>query len=170
MFDINEFFKRAFVREKVCFVLCIAERVVDILQSDVKGYEIAKEALDLSWQWEEGVDVSGDKLAEFVDSSTEKDLGEREIYYDEGDIKIPALIVVTLGVGYVARYAYEMRNETDMPEPIWEITDDSISDIIDFAAKAGFSDIQGILKRLSKKNFNTGNELGLSCSRYDVLL
>lgn len=119
---------------KAAFGLAIAEMVVDELKSDEEGYLIAKEALSLSWDWIEKEDVSGETLAEYVDSPTEKDLGIREEYYDNNQNMISALVVLTLAIGLVARFAYDSEGNRSRPTPIWETNEESLHDIIKFAS------------------------------------
>ena len=86
-------------------------------------------------EWIEKENVSGSTLAEYVDSPTEKDLGIREEFYDDNKVMISALVVLTIAIGLVARFAYELSGDRKMPTPIWETNEKSLDDLIDFASK-----------------------------------
>ncbi|MBR8828185.1 MAG: hypothetical protein DSM107014_09865 [Gomphosphaeria aponina SAG 52.96 = DSM 107014] len=135
--SVNDLVKHKNDKIKAIFGLTIAEMVVDDLKSDQPGYLLAKEALQLSWEWIEKENVSGDTLSEYVDSDTEKNLGIRELYYDD-DNMVSAIIVVTLAIGLVAHYAYESENNNSRPTPIWEIDEESLYDIVKFASNTTF--------------------------------
>jgi hypothetical protein len=125
---------------KAAFGLTIAEMVVDELKSDQEGYMLAQEALNLSWDWIEKENISGDTLAEYVDSPTDKDLGIREGYYGDKENMISALVVVTLAIGLVAHFAYDLEGNRNRPTPVWEITEESLYDIVEFASKTTLYD------------------------------
>jgi hypothetical protein len=133
--SVNKILNNPSKKVKAAFGLAIAEMVLDELKSDEEGYLIAKEALELSWQWIEKENVSGSTLAEYVDSPTEKDLGIREEFYDDNKVMISALVVLTIAIGLVARFAYELSGDRKMPTPIWETNEKSLYDLIDFASK-----------------------------------
>ena len=133
--SVNKILNNPSQKVKAAFSLAIAEMVLDELKSDEEGYLIAKEALELSWQWIEKENVSGSTLAEYVDSPTEKDLGIREEFYDDNKVMISALVVLTIAIGLVARFAYELSGDRKMPTPIWETNEKSLYDLIDFASK-----------------------------------
>lgn len=138
--SVNNIIKKPNKKVKAAFGLAIAEMVVDELKSDEEGYLIAKEALKLSWEWIEKENVSGDTLAEYVDSPTEKDLGIREEYYDDNQNMISALVVLTLAIGLVARFAYELEGNRNRPTPIWETNEESLHDIVEFASNTKLYD------------------------------
>jgi hypothetical protein len=133
--SINDIIEKTSNKVKAAFGLTIAEMVVDDLKSDKEGYLIAKEAIQLCWNWIEKENISGDTLAEYVDSPTEKDLGIREEYYGDNQNMISALVVLTLAIGLVARFAYDLEGNRNRPTPIWETTEESLHEIVEFASK-----------------------------------
>lgn len=118
------------------FSLVIAEATVGEIEDDREGYSLAKNALRLCWKWVKGENISGDTLAEYVDGPTEKDLGMREGQYNGNQDMISALVAVTLTIGLVSRFAYELQGKVNMPTPIWEIDEESLYHIVQFASNA----------------------------------
>jgi hypothetical protein len=159
------------IRSRVAFALGAAGMVLDALKQDKDGYALASDALDLAWKWEEGQPVAGASLAEYIDSDTSKDLGTRELDYDDQSM-ISALIAITMAIAYAARKAYEAAGENVMPSPIWEVADDSILEVVSRAsAVPGFDEKR--LERMAKVILTSGNEgiskLGTSITRQCVL-
>lgn len=122
------------VSSRVAFALGVAETVLPSIAGDPEGSLIAREALDLAWRWEEGEPISGDALAEYIDSPTSKDLGSRELQYADPSM-VSALIAITAAIAYAARKAYEAAGSTVMPGPIWEVTDDILKEAVNRATK-----------------------------------
>lgn len=159
--SVNEIIKTS-KKVKAAFALAIAEIVVDELKSDEEGYLIAKEGMQLSWSWIENENISGDTLAEYIDSPTETDLGIREEYYGDNQNMISALVVLTLAIGLVARFAYELEGNRNMSTPIWETTEESLHDIVEFASNTTLYDerkVEKIIECLTNNHDNEGQQL-----------
>ena len=62
-------------------------------------------------------------------------MGIREEYYDDNKVMISALVVLTIAIGLVARFAYELSGDRKMSTPIWETNEKSLYDLVDFASK-----------------------------------
>lgn len=161
------------VRGKVASILSIADYILEELKKeDQEGYAIAKEATQLAWSWVEGKKVTGDQLSIYVDSPTDKDLGVREIEYeDEG--MIGAIVAITLAIGYTAKQAYRFDNVKEMSTPIWEIDDNSIADVIKNASESKFYNEEKLLSIISylEKKYTTDDpqNLGVSVTRDEII-
>ncbi|MHC5595180.1 MAG: Imm6 family immunity protein [Nostoc sp.] len=171
--DLNRFVENVTVRARVAFVLVIAESILVELENDHKCFALGQEALNLAWTWEEMGDIEGRILAEYVDSPTEKDLGVCELYHEDNEAMVSAAIALTLSIGYVAMYAYRLEKAQHMPEPIAEIGEDTISQIIEFALQTNSIDESYVSRAyyfiLGKYRTNTPSELGESISKDKLL-
>lgn len=159
-----DFINKLIIRARVTLILSIAESVLAELESDEEGFLLAQEALDVAWKWQCTGDISGDILAEYVDSPSKKDLGVRELYYEDDQAMASAVIAITLAVGYTARYAYQVEGERNIPASILEIDDESILEILTFAEETNVFDINKLLKKsdflMEKYSTNNISELG----------
>ena len=173
MTSIKERILKLPVRGKVASVLSIADSVLEELKKeDQEGYVIAKEATQLAWSWEEGKKVTGDQLSVYVDSPTDKDLGVRELEYDDEGM-IGAIVAITLAIGYTAKQAYHFDNVKEMSTPIWEIDDNSISDVIENASESKFyseEKLLDIISYLEKKYVADGpQDFGVLVTRDEII-
>ena len=65
-FDLRNFIQSVTVRAKVAFVLGVSEHLLGELATDAEGFELAQRALDLAWEWQEYLQLSGDQIFELL--------------------------------------------------------------------------------------------------------
>ena len=160
------------IRARVAFCLAVAESVLIGLRSNTEGYLLAQEALNAAWKWQETSGVSGDTLAEYLDSYSGNDLGDIEAFYEDNELGLSALIAVGLAVGYAAHYAYRLEGDEALPQFIEDGSEDTLIAVVNYASKTNLFDpsyvnrIVSFLLNLYKSNLN---DYGTPVSRDELL-
>jgi Immunity protein Imm6 len=174
--ELQKLFKSITMRGQAAFLLTVAEMIVSEIESDHHGMFLAKSAIDDSWEWSEALTISGDKLYGYVDNEDEeKDLGIRELYYQQqtSPIMIAAVIAITCIVGYVARLAYIVEGKTSFPVCIEIIDQDFIDCILENACKTTAFDLNKAYELMTylSNNYPSNNseqELGSVIARDEL--
>lgn len=174
--ELESSFKTITMRGQAAFVLSVAEMVIGELSSDNHGMSLAKSGIDDCWEWVEKLVISGDKLYGYVDNEDEeKDLGIRELYYQQqnNSIMIAAVITVTCSIGYVARLAYIVEGKTIFPSCIEIIDQSFIGYILENAGQTTTFNLDKacrIMNYLAHNypSINSEEELGSLITQYQV--
>jgi hypothetical protein len=132
---IKELVERTSARARVSFVLAVAERVIGTLRYDSAGYSKAVDALDLAWNWVETGKVTGSELYELLENEEDTGLLIHEWEAGEDEARTSAWICVTTAIAYASWHAYQRRNERAMPEPICEVSERAVSNVVEYASR-----------------------------------
>ena len=132
--DFNRFINSVTTHARIAFVLALAESVLIELKNEPKTFALGQEALSAAWKWEEKKEGTGHSLFEYVDSSTEKDFGVHELDYEDIE-RISSVVTITLALGYTTKHAFQLEGINRFPEPIAEITEETIEQVFEFASK-----------------------------------
>ena len=146
------------IRARVAFALAVAETVAGELAADPKGLTLAREGLRLSWQWLNGQHVRAAELSQYVDGATDKNLCNRAHSYEveskfshQKESMLPTLTALVLAIAYAAREAYELEGSvSSMPSVMWEVDDQSLKGIAEFAQQAAPRDGGTAVHRVGK--------------------
>ena len=120
---------RCSIRGRVAFALALAERCVELLKHDNVAYQLARNALDDAWMWEEGAVVSGDRLSGYLENAEDESLVAYESMAPER--AKPGFAAIITAVAYVAWHAYIEDHESAlMSESINEVSEAALDDIV----------------------------------------
>ncbi|SNS70619.1 Immunity protein Imm6 [Noviherbaspirillum humi] len=152
---------------KALFALSAAELVLDHLKPEDVTYRLAHEAVALAWKWMYGEKVLGDDLAIYLeDPDYEKDLGIRESDCEHDQGMLSALVVITIAIGFIARFAYEFENNNKRPAAVWETTDAFFAEIMKFIVDVPGFESHALDQIRSQMNENRQKSANLSFHRF----
>jgi len=133
----SELLGQCTIRARVAFVLCIAEAETGVIDAGRAAAQV-RSALDLAWQWELTQDVSGDALYAALENENEDGLMNYE--WTAPDAQKPAWVAITSAIAYTSWHAFGGAGAKHTPEPINEVTEEVIDQVVANARRApGFS-------------------------------
>jgi hypothetical protein len=176
--NLEKLFKTITLRGQAAFLLSVGEMIVNELSADTHGISLARNAMDDCWEWAEELSVAGSKLYGYVDNEDEeKDLGVRELHYQQQDNQtmIAAVIALTCIVGYIARIAYIVEGKISFPVCIEMMDLDFINYILENACQTKIFDVDKayIIMNYLTSNYLASNpeeELGSIISKEEIML
>jgi hypothetical protein len=124
------------IRGRVSFVLAIAEQVVEELSGSPDGYSLAQEAIEKAWEWQGTLEITGDNLYAYLENEDDSGLLVHEWEANEDDEEVcSAWISLTSAIAYVTWHAYKQNGINVMPSSIWEVSEDTIGQVLDYAMR-----------------------------------
>ena len=159
------------IRARVAFVLALAETGTRVIDADENIANRIRTALDLAWNWEERGSVSGDLLYHTLEN--EKEDGLLVYEFEAADAIKPAWVAITSAIAYTAWHAYMYEKTKYLPEPMYEINEEIIDQVV-LCARCALDLIPQFLELLVRDCIeNHGNEesnsLGRSIPRDEIL-
>lgn len=122
--------------EKVAVGLVIAEKMFNSLAIEEPGYNTGREALDSSWKWLEGGNISGDELCNYIDSEDYIDVAEFANKEKDAQ-KQYAWYSVLDAVSYTTYQAYNKEGRRFLPQVIEIIDDETLITLCENAIESG---------------------------------
>lgn len=118
------------IRARAAFVLAVAEDVFAVIRI---GRDLAREALNAGWEWEEKGNGTGDSLYDFFENPEEEGLWRYESQAPEEEKN--AWTTLTSAMCYVTWHAYRTDGAKSMPTPIEEVSEDVVAQTVEVARK-----------------------------------
>jgi len=115
-------------------VLAVAEVVRPAIQAREVVATRIRSALDLAWQWEQFGGISGRALYDTLESENEDGLMVEE-WEAPADQK-PAWVAVTSAISYASWHAFMTTGDKRIPEPIDEVGEEVIDQVVAYARRA----------------------------------
>ncbi|XEC94343.1 Imm6 family immunity protein [Paenibacillus tarimensis] len=113
---------------QVVFLLILSSKIIDIISTS-DGYQEAKEALEVCWNWVENKDVSGDSIYEYLDNGDETGL-LIQMQYEKDEQKVNVWNCVVDAIAFTNWKAYQNDGEKYLPAPIEAVDEDLINHFI----------------------------------------
>ena len=137
MIHMDKLVKMVPIRPRVGVAIAIADRVLPALDNVPTASALARGAVNLAWDWEEGVDVSAKQLYAFVHPI---DLEAQRL----PDGREAESLVTSLNMLlYVCWYAYAVdvdkgrESSNDVPSELYDVSDEDLSLIWESAEHTG---------------------------------
>src|SRR5215469_2245475 len=121
------------IRARAAYYLAVAESVFAAAPPDDGSLEIARQSMNMAWQWIEGASVEAEELDWYLEN---EDTGLQFF------IKNNTSITISAALGYVIWRAYQAEGAKDLPQTINEVTEEMILDLHRFAERTGRFDHQ----------------------------
>jgi hypothetical protein len=151
------------IRARAAYYLAVAESVFAAAPPDDGSREIARQAMNMAWQWIEGAPIEVVELHWYLEN---EDTG---LQFFQSN----TCIVVSGALAYVIWRAYEAEGEANkMGQTINEVTEGMIVEFHDFAEQTGRFDHQLARRLLNylRTNYTTSkiDDLGAPILRRDI--
>jgi len=167
--DVKSFVKNVTTRAKIAFVLGISEHLLDKLVDDLEGIEKARRSLDIAWEWQEYLQLSGDQIFELLIDEDDDGLILHESMAEEGTNMLSAWLTLTTSIIYVSWCAYQHQNNTDMPSPVCEVDDNAVELVVQHAQQVETCNVRAIEQignfLVAEHSANSLQEIGSPISR-----
>jgi hypothetical protein len=130
------------IRARVAFVLAVAEVVRPAIQTREVVAARIRSALDLAWRWEQFGGISGRALYDMLESENEDGLMVEE--WEAPAEQKPAWVAITSAISYASWHAFVTGGDKRIPEPIAEVSEEVIDQVVAYARRAPGFDPGGV--------------------------
>ncbi|SFU79848.1 Imm6 family immunity protein [Butyrivibrio sp. INlla21] len=119
---------------KVLYFLSLIELIVDKIK-DSDAYDIAKNAIEKSWEWISKKNVSADELYSFLENIDENDILSY-LQMEKDDYKESVLMCIADALACISYEAYTYEKADYLPETIEAVDEDTIDEFNNSFIKA----------------------------------